>query len=263
MILSFRRIGNSAMNPHPVNKWIARLPRAVRPRVRLFCFPYAGGGTAVYRRWTDLLPPEIEICLVQLPGREQRIHERPMTDTVDIAVLIADAMAYYCDQPFVLFGHSMGAGIAYETALALIRKDRVPLCVMPSARRAPHLPSPNRARHLLPDDQFVDELKRLDGTPSGVLDSPELMELMLPILRADFQLADLYVSERPFKLPCPVIAFGGEDDVYVPCTELEAWREVSALEFNLRMLPGDHFFVNSQQRELTRLVAQEISRLQR
>src|SRR5262245_48264798 len=224
------------------NQWIARLRRAVQPRIRLFCFPYAGGGAATYRRWTELLPPEIEICLVQLPGRERRIHERPMTDMAGIAVLIADAMAQYCDRPFVLFGHSMGAGIAYETALALIRKDCAPLCVMPSARRAPHLPSRNPTRHLLPDDQFVEELKRLNGTPSGVLDSPQLMDLMLPILRADFQRADLYVSERPAKLPCPVVAFGGEEDVYVASAELDAWREVSAPEFNLRMLPGDHFF---------------------
>jgi medium-chain acyl-[acyl-carrier-protein] hydrolase len=127
------------MAPAPVNRWIARLPRAIRPRVRLFCFPYAGGSTAVYRRWTELLPQDIEICLVQLPGREQRIHERPMTDTVDVAALVADAMMSLCDQPFALFGHSMGAGIAYETSLALIRSGRTPLCLMPSARRAPHL----------------------------------------------------------------------------------------------------------------------------
>jgi medium-chain acyl-[acyl-carrier-protein] hydrolase len=157
----------------------------------------------------------------------------------------------------------MGAGIAYETALALIRRDFAPLCVMPSARRAPHLSSSNRTRHLLPNDQFVEELKRLNGTPSGVFDSPDLMELMLPTLRADFQLADLYVSEHAAKLPCPVIAFGGEEDVDVPLTELDAWREVSAPEFNLRMLPGDHFFINSRQRELTAIVAQELSRLQR
>ena len=246
----------------PVNKWITRLPRAVRPRIRLFCFPYAGGGAAIYRRWTELLPPEIEICLVQLPGREQRIHEQPMTDMAGVAVLTADAMAQYCDQPFALFGHSMGAGIAYETALALIRQNCVPFCVMPSARRAPHRPSRTPMRHLLPNDQFVEELKRLNGTPTGVLNSPELMEMMLPTLRADFQLADLYVSERPTKLPCPVVTFGGEEDAHVTFPELDAWREVSASEFNLRMLPGDHFFINNRARELTALIAQELSRLQ-
>jgi len=250
------------MNIVSANIWIARLPRPLPPRVRLFCFPYAGGGTVIYRRWAELLPAHIEICLIQLPGRERRIHERPMTDTKAVAGLIAEAMTPHCDLPFVLFGHSMGAGIAYETALSLTRNGHVPLCIMPSARRAPHIPSRTPTRHNLPDDQFVEVLKRLNGTPAGVLDSPELMELMLPILRADFQLADLYVATPPSRLSCPVIAFGGENDDHVLRADLEAWKDISSSEFGLRMLSGDHFFINSQQRELTELIAQEISRLQ-
>ena len=93
------------------NRWISRSPRVARSRIRLFCFPYAGGGAAIYRRWNELLPPQIEVCTLQLPGRELRIHEPPMTDMSAVVELIADAIAPYCDQPFALFGHSMGAGI--------------------------------------------------------------------------------------------------------------------------------------------------------
>lgn len=241
------------------NRWISRSPRVTRSCVRLFCFPYAGGGAAIFRRWDELLPPQIEVCALQLPGRELRIHEPLMTDMSKLVELIADAIAPYCDQPFALFGHSMGAGIAYETALALARRNHEPICVMPSARRAPHVPSRTRSRHLLTNEQFVDELRRLKGTPSEVLDSPELMELMLPILRADFQLADLYVSESRTKLSCPVVAFGGADDAYVATADLDAWREISGPGFILHMLSGDHFYINNEQRDLTALVARELS----
>ncbi len=241
------------------NIWLSRSPRVARSRVRLFCFPYAGGGAAIFRRWDELLPAQIEVWALRLPGRELRIHEPPMTDMLDLVELIADTIAPYCDQPFALFGHSMGAGIAYETALELARRHREPMCLMPSARRAPHVPSRNPSRHLLTDEQFLEELRRLKGTPSEVLDSPELMELMLPVLRADFQLADLYVSERRTKLSCPVVAFGGANDAYVASADIGAWRDVSGPGFIMHMLSGDHFYINNEQRELTALVARELS----
>jgi medium-chain acyl-[acyl-carrier-protein] hydrolase len=133
---------------------------------------------------------------------------------------------------------------------------------MASGRRAAHLP-PKRFKHHLPDDEFIDELKRLNGTPPDVFKTPELLELMLPILRNDFMLADGYVAAAPVKLPCPIVAFGGDADADVGRRDLEAWRELTAAAFRLHMLVGDHFFINSRQSELIGLVAAELQHLAR
>jgi surfactin synthase thioesterase subunit len=247
----FTRMGHDA----DLSRWLLRFPRP-NPRLHLICLPYAGGGTATYRRWPELLPPEIEVCAVQLPGREQRINEAPMTDTVRIAELLVRAVARHCEKPFAFFGHSMGAGVAYATALASVAMiGTAPVCFMASARRAPHLPSRTPERYCLNEKAFIAELKRLNGTPPAVLESPELMSLMLPIMRSDFQLAESYVSADRSRLPCPVVAFGGKDDRDVSFAELEAWREVSDGRFRVHMLDGDHFFINTGQRELIGLIA--------
>src|SRR5262249_32635202 len=186
----------------------------------------------------------------------------PMTDTVSVAKLVAEAIAQCGEEPLALFGHSMGAGIAYETSLVLARMHgRAPLCLIASARRAPHLPARKPPIYLLPDDQFVEELKRLNGMPPGVLENQELMELLAPTLRADFRLAETYRSPTAVALQCPVIAFGGEDDPDVTISDLDAWREVGAKEFRLHMLPGDHFFINTNQRRVLDLVASELARV--
>jgi len=241
--------------------WLSETRQAGRPKLRLFCLPYAGGGAAIYRPWPAGFPATIEVRAVRLPGREQRSAEPPWTDATRAAAALARALLPLLEEPFAFFGHSMGATIAYETARILAQDyGRRPVGFMASGRRAPQLPSRKAQLHLLPDQGLLEELERLGGTPPSVLKSSELMQLILPTLRADLQLAETYVAAQPSGLACPVVAFGGAGDHEVHRSELEAWRQISNGDFRLHMLEGDHFFVNSDREQLIRLAVSELER---
>jgi medium-chain acyl-[acyl-carrier-protein] hydrolase len=240
------------------NPWIAyRKPRPAA-RLRLFCFPYAGGGASVYRSWGDELPAEIDVCPVQLPGREGRIREpaaRSMDELVDAT---AEGLAAELDAgPFALFGHSMGAVAAYE--LARRRRDAgapEPLHLFASARSAPGTPRLDEPIHDLPPERFRQRLRELDGTPAQVLAHPELMALLEPLLRADFAVNETWEPQPAEPLSCPLTAVGGLGDDHVPRQHLEAWRGATRGAFKLHLLPGDHFFLNGPARgDLLRIVA--------
>ncbi|HEX9734271.1 MAG TPA: alpha/beta fold hydrolase [Thermoanaerobaculia bacterium] len=241
------------------NRWIAyRKPRP-HARLRLFCFPYAGGGASIYRTWQAALPPEVEVCPVQPPGRENRLSEERFLRVGPFAAAICDALAPLLDLPFALFGHSLGAVVGYETALKLRDEaGKSPLCLLVSARRAPRVPPDDEPTYDLPDAEFRAKLQELEGTPEEVLVHPELMQLVEPLLRADFELNDTYEpSDRP-PLACPVTAFGGLEDPDVAREQLEPWREVTRGPFRLRMFAGGHFFLQEQQQALLAAVAQEL-----
>lgn len=215
-------------------------------RLRLFCFPYAGGGASIYRRWPAAMPPEIEVCPVQFPGHENRIRERALTR---LDTLVSEFLEAHGDDlaalPCAFFGHSMGAFIAFELARTLRRLGRAgPVQLFVSARRAPHLPARERAIHDLPEAEFRDELRKLNGTPEAVLEHPELMDLLGPILRADFTLIETYEHVPDAPLACPIAAFGGVDDPDVTRDDLDAWRRHTTAPFQVRMFPGDHFYLS-------------------
>lgn len=161
--------------------------------LRLLCFPYAGGGANIFRTWQDNLPTTVEVCPVQLPGRERRLLEPPFTDLRFLVEAAARALLLYLDRPFAFFGHSMGATISFELARHLRQEKNVkPVHLFVSGRRAPQLPERHASTYDLPGAEFLEELRRLKGTPKEVLEHPELMELMLPLLRADFELIQTY-----------------------------------------------------------------------
>ena len=238
--------------------WVAyRKPRR-SARLRLFCFPYAGGGATTYRTWGHEMPPEIEVCPVQLPGREQRLREKPFTRMAPLVEALAEALDPLFDLPFAFFGHSMGAVIAYELAHRL-RPARSPIQLLVSARRPPQLPRED-ATWTLPRDEFRARLREMDGTPQEVLEHEELMELMEPLLRADFELNDTYEPpERP-PLELPVTAFGGIGDAEVPRETLAAWGELTTGPFRLRMFPGGHFYLHRQTAPLVAAVSEALLR---
>ncbi len=225
-------------------RWLAPLHTTDEGRLRLLCFPYAGGGASVYRAWAAHLPPEIALCPVQLPGRETRMREPPFRDVGPLARALADVLEAQLGQPYALFGHSMGALVAFELAREL-RRRRAPLPVQlfVSARPAPQLPRGERPLYDLPDEQFVAQLRRLGGTSEAVLRNAELMRLLAPLLRADLAVNEAYsyVPEAP--LACPITAFGGLSDTKVSRDLIEAWEAQTSGAFRLAMLPGDHFFV--------------------
>ncbi|MGJ4928868.1 thioesterase II family protein [Bradyrhizobium sp. HKCCYLRH3095] len=241
--------------------WLAETDYVGRPKLRLFCLPYAGGGAAIYRGWSREFPSTIDVRAVRLPGREQRAAEPAWTNLEQVAAALARALLPLLDQPFAFFGHSMGGAIAYEVARVLARDHgRMASGFMASACRAPQLPSSRPWLHPLPDRKLLDELRRLGGTAPSVLDNAELMQLVLPTLRADLQLIETYVAARPSSLDCPIVAFSGLRDFEVGRDDIAAWRQVGNGDFRLHVVEGDHFFINSERERLISLAATEAER---
>lgn len=244
------------------NPWIAY--RRARPaaRLRLFCFPYAGGGASVYRGWADELPEAIEVCPVQPPGREGRIRQPPHRDLDSLVEALDEGLAAELDErPFAFFGHSLGAIAAYELARRRRAGGRTgPIHLLVSAHSAPSLPDEDEPIHDLPPDRFLARLRDLNGTPAEVLDHPELMSLIEPLLRADFRVNETYRHRPGEPLDCAVTAIGGFRDGEVPKAKLEPWREVSRGPFRLHMVPGDHFFLSGPGKpHLLRLVGEALA----
>jgi medium-chain acyl-[acyl-carrier-protein] hydrolase len=233
-----------------------------RARLRVFCFPYAGGAPA-WGAWIDQLPPEvrreIEVCSIHLPGRdcnhsEPLFHElSPLLDVLDTVI------ASYPDLPYAFFGHSMGALISFELARQLRRRGIPgPIHLTVCGHRAPHLEDPHVAIHKMPDAEFRAKLREFGGTPEAVLQDDELMELLTSVLRADFAVCESYSYTAEEPLDCSITAFGGNDDAKVSRDELSAWRAQTTSSFSLRMFPGGHFFLQSAQVLFLRVLAQDL-----
>jgi medium-chain acyl-[acyl-carrier-protein] hydrolase len=226
--------------------------------LRLFCFPYAGGGAASYRNWSDELPALIEVCPIELPGRGTRITEPPFTRMAPLVEAIAPALLPYLDRPFAFFGHSMGALISFELAHLLRKKYRLlPTYLFISGVSGRFEPNDRRSIHTLPKAEFIKELRLLNGTPEAVLENTELMDLLLPILRADFAITETYSYSVEPPLSCPMMVFGGLDDPKVNRSQLEVWRFQTSATFSLQLLLGDHFFIHTAQTHLLTLIAQQ------
>jgi medium-chain acyl-[acyl-carrier-protein] hydrolase len=241
------------------NEWISCPRPNPAARVRLFCFPYSGAAANIYYPWSEILPPTWEVCPVQLPGRGARMRE-PLADRLGPQVdAIAAGLAPYLDKPFAFFGHSMGALISFELARQLRRSDAaMPVRLFVSGHQAPHLPDRNPPLHALPEPEFIARLRELNGTPEEVLQHAELLQLLVPILRADFAVCETYVYRAEPPLACPISAFSGLGDDYVDREELEAWREQTMGAFSIRMFPGDHFYLNTARPYLLQALARDL-----
>jgi medium-chain acyl-[acyl-carrier-protein] hydrolase len=230
--------------------------------LRLFCFPYAGAGASLFSTWQARLPPEIEVCPVQLPGRESRWREAPLTLCGPLLEGVARALEPALDRPFALFGHSLGALLAFELARYLRRHAGVaPRRLFVSAHRAPHLPRSGVPFHVLPDAAFVEHVRRLGGTPAEVFEQPALRRLVVSLLRADLALCETYVYRAEAPLTCPIVACGAVQDRLVRPPELAAWRRHTRGPFALRLFPGDHFFVRGAAAPLLRAIAADLTSL--
>lgn len=245
--------------PSP-DPWVIRYRQNPRARLRLFCFSYAGGGASVFRSWVDALLPEVEVCAIQLPGREYRIGEPAYKRLVPLVQVLADAISPYLDRPFAFFGHSMGALVSFELARQLRRmQKRQPVSLFLAAYRAPQLPNPNIKIYHLPEEVFKVVL-RAEGIPEMVLHNEELMQAMLPTLRADFELCDTYEYREEAPLWCPISIFGGLEDVRISASDLEAWSIHSDVAWRLTMLPGSHFFLHSAQALLLAAISRDLGK---
>ena len=246
------------------NPWLYYFEPNPKASVRLFCFPYAGGTALVYRTWAQRLPPSVEVTAIQLPGRASRMQEPLISKLSDVVAPIASALAPFLDKPFAFFGHSMGALISFEVARFFRRQGReLPRHMFVSGRPAPQLNSAGRPLYNLPTDELLAELQQLEGTPREVLEHPELMDLMLPTLRADFSICDTYEYTEEAPLACPITAFGGLQDSGISRRKLEAWREQTSATFSVRMFPGNHFFIHSHEMLLLNVLAAQLGLLQK
>lgn len=229
------------------NKWIVAPQIRAEVVARLFCFPHAGAGGAAYRGWSDAAPREVEVNTVQLPGRENRLREAPFTSLVELARALVDNLPIGNDLPFAFFGHSLGAIIAFETIRQLRRSGKaLPAALFVSASRAPQLPWPHAPVRQLGDVELLTEVHRRYGSvPEVILQDAELRELLTPTLRADMSVIETYRYEAEAPFEFPVVAFGGDTDRMVSPPELEGWREQTVGAFRLRMVAGDHLFLQS------------------
>lgn len=235
------------------------VPTNERAKIRLFCFPYAGGSSLIFRTWASVLGPSVAVCPAHLPGRGRRLTEKAYTSARTIVAAAAEAISPHLDLPFAFFGHSMGALISFELARHLRRRNLpLPKHLFLSGRGAAQLGVRERITYNLPANEFAEELRRLNGTPREVLEHQELMELMIPLLRADFEVCQTYVYTQEPALDCPITAFGGLYDHDVTREMVGAWREQTARSFRLLMIPGDHFFVNSAQDRILDILSQEL-----
>ncbi len=244
------------------DRWLdSRNPRP-EARLRLFCLPYAGGGAVEYRSWSDELGDSVEVRPVHLPGREMRLHE-PAFDRIEPLVeALAAALESHFRRPYALFGHSMGALVAFELARELRRRSApAPEHLFLSGRRAPRHPDPAREVHLLPDPDFIEYLRTLNGTPEMILADPEMRELFFPTLRADFAVCAGYRYREEPPLDVPITVFGGSGDFERSPELLEEWKRDTSASFALHVLPGDHFFLRTAKPLLLSLLGRDLERI--
>ncbi|WP_329448420.1 MULTISPECIES: thioesterase II family protein [unclassified Streptomyces] len=226
--------------------WLRRYATGATPRLRLLCLPHAGGSAGFFHSWGHAFGDDVEVLAVRYPGRQERIAEAPWTVLEELADAIAAELPPYLDVPLALFGHSMGATLGYEIALRLEQRHAVvPELLMVSCRKAPHLLTPRTAA-FAGDDELLDEVRRLGGTDSALFDDEGLRDLVLPAIRADFEAVARYTARPGVPLGCPVVGYVGDSDPEITAAEVRAWSVVAPKGFDLKELPGGHFYLVEQ-----------------
>lgn len=238
--------------------WVRLLAPNAGANVRLLCIAYAGGNAASFQHWTRAFP-DAELYGVQLPGRRDRIRESPAIGLSEVADVLSDAVAKIVTGPLAVFGYSLGAIISFEMCRAMRRRGyRLPQHLFVGARRPPDAPDSDRLFHTENDATFITRVKELGGMPEEYFDHPELIDLLLPTLKADFRLSETYQYADEPPLPCDLTAFGGVDDPWVLPDQLEGWRRHASGAFRKHILPGGHFFIQSTEEALTRIIRAEL-----
>jgi medium-chain acyl-[acyl-carrier-protein] hydrolase len=226
---------------------------------RLFCFHHAGGNASFFYHWAKQLDPMIELVLVQLPGRGISMGAPFLTEMNMVIFNLYTAILKYSDKPYYFFGHSLGALMAFELAHILQKYNKpLPKCLFVSAKSPPHLSS-NTFTHHLSDKDFIEIIKKYNGLPLEILEDSSLLNLFLPIIRADFKLLETYTYDEKLPLFCDLIALGGTEDHIVKPHNIEKWQSYTAANFNYHLLPGDHFFVKTQQQNVLEILSRTMA----
>jgi len=227
--------------------------------IRLFCFPYAGGGGSVFFNWPKYLDKNIEVVAVRMPGREGRFKEKPFHNTRDAVLELIQMIPFMLDRPFAFFGHSLGTRISFELARELRKRGYPePVYFFMSAGRAPHLPVNDRFLYQLPDDQFIEKIKAYNGLPKIISENSELMNLFIPVLKADIEIFKAYEYKEDKAFCAPIVVFGGMQDPIESPKGLEDWQMHTNGEFNIYLFPGGHFFIKDHVREVLELISNSL-----
>lgn len=258
-LLALRLKQRAGARPEATSKWFPGAEATPAGCLRLFCFPYAGGGTLPYKNWQAPLEDVAFVCPARLPGRESRLSEAPLDSMTELVSALADEIDPLLNSPFAFFGHSMGGIIGFELARELRRRGRPqPLALITSAARAPQF----RLNHQPPPEpgeaEFLEQIRRLDGMPPEVLAHAELLRLLLPALRADARLYTRYVYTPEDPLAMPLLAYGGDVDPNVAVSQLDAWREQTTGSFRCRLFAGGHFYIQNQTEELIAAISEDL-----
>ncbi len=218
---------------------------------RIFCFPYAGGSAAIiYRKWTFNLPEEYEILPVEFPGRGARLQESLKYEMSSLIDELISSIKTQLDKPFVFFGHSMGALVSYELTRKLEQLHLpLPGKLFLSSHSAPQITKRSPIMHKLPRNEFIHELKELNGMPKEFFESEELLDIFLPIIKADYTVCETYKFNSDRKLQMPFVTLRGTNDETVLAEDMLEWAKLTTGDFKFYEFPGDHFFITKQQDE--------------
>lgn len=242
--------------------WIRCFQPSPQASYGLLCLPHAGGSASYFFQAARAMAPAAEVLAVQYPGRLERRAEERVEDIGVLADYVAEAARSWCDRPLALFGHSMGAILAFEVALRLERRGTAPLAVFASGRRAPFAYR-NENLHLSHDSGLLAELRELSGTGAQVLADEDFVRLILPPLRSDFRAIERYRCQPGAKVMCPVFAMVGDEDPRTSTAEMQLWRAHTTGAFELHVFPGGHFYLNDRMTEVVELITSRIGSLSR
>ncbi|GAB6040377.1 thioesterase II family protein [Endothiovibrio diazotrophicus] len=228
------------------NAWVTCPSPKPDARLRMFCLPFAGGGASVYQPWGKRFGPDIEVCSIQLPGRENRASEPAFRDIQALAGLLANQLALYLDKPYLIYGHSMGGLLTFEV-LRQLQDGGYPLpqVAFIAAHRAAHLPPRRRPLFGLDDRQFIQKVSDFGGFQQEILVNEELLNFVLPTLRADFEACDGYRYEPGAPVDCPLVAISGAHDLEVPPEDMDPWQEHTLHPLHHVTLDAGHFFLKT------------------
>lgn len=245
-----------------LNNWLLFPKPNPYASLRLFCFHYAGGSAQVFQAWPANLPPTVEVGVVQLPGRGKRLAEPVITRLLPLSRIVAQALQQYLDKPFAFFGHSLGALLCFEVARSLRREIKLePAHIFVSATHSPHRRKRDEPISTLPKTELIEKLHGFNGTPPEVLKDDELMDWLLPVIRADFELCETYEYHPEALLGCPLTIYGGIEDREVERGGLAAWSEMTTGLSTIRMFPGGHFYINTSQSLVLQTLAGDLIEL--